>query len=545
MMKHLSILILFLLVIIVYGEEIEVFESTRTFSKTVNFGSSVPNPVVATVHIKKGGSLQYALILNSVGGNIYWNSLNASFGGGCNVGVESNNINSLPISGNSYIYNIAPSNPYTMHLGSSVYPTNDYTGSATCQLIYVACPDSRFCSVYTCPACNTTYCVSHDKHITANYTHGDTVHLHCTNSQELANEWVANCQGFCETCGKNYCKLCPHRCGDDVCPNLAGCNQVTCQLCGGVYCSKHNFHVCGNYTSMGENIGNDNISVQTTVTGEAQVAVNIVDNSQPTDLSGIESSLSQINGTVGNINNNVVGISANVVSIDSHLTQLNTYLPLQLSGMNNNIVETKESLDTAVLKLNDIDTTLTATNEGISAINTSVEGMSSDLQETIGTTNTKLQNIYDKLDNLDFNGDLNVDLGGLGGKIDSTNTKLDAILNGNGNLGLGSVGTASPSGGIGVEIEENTLTGNEIENITKITFIDAVKNKLLPPRLNVGNYDATFSFDIPTLYGEPLHLTLDMNDNKIQAVRQAVRVVSSLTMVIVFTFGIIRMIRQY
>ena len=525
--------------------EIRVLEDDISISNRANVGSATQSVLIETLHLKKGGSLQISITAQSLNCNDYFNDFEASINNYVSVEVQYNEKNNLPKRGQNLKWNMAAGNPFNLWVNSYMNPDYEYTAQISYGITFIACPNSEYCATYTCPVCDLTYCTMHERHITANYSHGDTIHYHCTNSQSLADEWVAGCQGVCNECGKVFCKLCPHRCGDDVCPNLAGCNQVTCPKCHGVYCSKHNYHVCGNYTSIGENTGTDNISVQTTITGEAQVSVNITDNSQPTDLSGVESSLSQIGASIGNSNNNVVGISANVVSIDSHLTQLNTYLPLQLSGMNNNIVETKESLDSAVLKLNDIDTTLTTTNEGLSAINTSVEGMSSDLQETIGTTNTKLQNIYDKLDNLDFDGDLNVDLGGLGGKIDSTNTKLDAILNGNGNLGLGSVGTASPSGGIGEEIEENTLTGNEIENITKITFIDAVKNKLLPPRLNVGNYDASFSFDIPTLYGEPLHLTLDMNDNKIQAVRQAVRVVSSLTMVIVFTFGIIRMIRQY
>ena len=540
-----SFLIILYTITFVFAEQIEVFETSRDFSKTVSFGKSTPSPVVATVHIKKAGSLQYAVSIDSVNNNPWWQSLDVSFGGGCYTDISSQDIGNLPVTGRSYVYNILPSNPYTLNLSSHVNPENDYYGTATCRLIYVACPSSSYCSKYKCPACDIEYCVTHDVHITANYTHGTTVHLHCTNSQTLANDWVAGCQGHCDECGQTYCKLCRHVCGDNVCPNLNGCNQVTCPECGGVYCQKHNFHICGKYTVLSENTGNDNISVQTTITGEAQVAVNITDNSQPTDLTNVESSLNQIAASLGTINNNVIDMSANVISIDSNLTQLNTYLPNQLSGMNTNILGVKESMDNAVIKLNDIDTNLNSTNSNLESINSNINEMSENLNDTINQSNTKLEKIYDKLDNLDFDGELNVDLGGLGGKIDSTNTKLDTIINGNGNLGLGSVGTASPASGVGSELVENELTGKEIENVQKVEYFTAIKNKLLPPRLEIGSYDACFSFDIPTVFGEPLHLTLDFNDEKLRAVRLAVRNFSSVLMILVFMFGILRMVRQY
>ncbi len=544
MKLYLPIIILF--ISFVFAEPIEVFESSRTFTKSVSFGSSTPSPYVATVHIKKAGSIQYEVSIDSVNNHPYWENLNLIWYGGCYASVNSNDINNLPRTGITNTFNMLAGSPQTMTLESYVYPQNNYSGTATCKIIYVACPASTYCSTYTCPACNTTYCVTHDTHITANYSHGSTVHLHCTNSQTLANEWVAGCQGHCDECGQTYCKLCSHRCGDDVCPNLAGCNQVTCQLCSGVYCSKHNFHVCGNYTTIGENIGNDNISVQTTITGEAQVSVNITDNSHPADLSNVESSLNQINTSIGNINNNVIGISSHVFSIDSAITSLNTYLPNQLQGMNANILDIKDSIDSNTSALND---TLESIDLGINSITTQnhndIDNLNTSIETMQSTLSSDLQSIGSKLDNLELDGDFNVNMQGVENKLTTTNTKLDAILNGNGNLGLGSVGTSSPSSGVGSIIVENGLTGGELENIQEVTFIDTIKRKLTPPQMNIGNFDASFSFNIPTLFGEPLHLSIDMNDERLNPVRHAVRGLSSVCMVVVFTLAVVRMIRQY
>lgn len=425
------------------------------------------------------------------------------------------------------------------------------------------CPNTDECSSNTCEYCHNQYCATHDQHLTGVWTHHEnanqpeTTHSFCTNDANLLAQWNAQREGTCPDCGKFICKLCPHSCADMPCPNGHYCVPTTCEICHGVYCSRHMLHLCQNYTEANNNTGNENINVQTTITGQAQVSVNITDNTQTLDLSSTNNILNQIENNTRNIDNNTKNLNSKLDSLKSSVDSQTTALSNKLDGVKSEIESQTSSLggkiDDARSALNDMASqNHQDLNSLLSSVHGDMTGMENNLTSeiggvtsAIGDTNSTLSEISGKLDNLSLDGDLNVDLGGLGGKIDSTNNKLDTIMNGNGNLGLGTVGTNPAIGGVASELTENTLTGGEIDNITKVTFVNSVKNKLLPPRLNVGNYDASFSFDIPTLFSDPLHLTINMMDEKLQTVRQAVRIVSSLCMVIVFTFGIIRMIRQY
>ena len=429
------------------------------------------------------------------------------------------------------------------------------------------CPNSEDCSTLTCEYCNTMYCSVHDVHCTGIYTHGEnanqpeTTHVHCTNNADLLSQWRSQIEGTCPDCGKFICKLCPHSCLDMPCPNGRYCVKETCSTCGGLYCSRHMMHICANFTEMSQNTGNDNFSVQTTITGQAVVHVNIQDNSTG---GGSNVDLSSTNSLLGQIESNTRPLSGKLDDLKAAINTQTSQLNNKLDGVNNSIQNQTTELSG---KMNDVKNSVNDVKDSVDDVKESIENQTTDLSNKLDSLETavsdmsiqnhgdldtwgsaidgKLGDIGEKLDNLELDGDLNVNLGGLEGKVESTNTKLDTIINGNGNLGLGSVGTASPATGVVSELVENELTGKEIDNVQKVEYFTAIKNKLLPPRLEIGSYDACFSFDIPTVFGEPLHLTLDFNDEKLRAVRLAVRSFSSVLMILVFMFGILRMIRQY
>ncbi len=430
--------------------------------------------------------------------------------------------------------------------------------SATGSVIFsvTECPNTDECSSATCEYCNNTYCSVHDQHCTGIYTHHEsanqpeTTHTFCTNDQALLQQWRSQVEGTCPDCGKFICKLCPHSCLDMPCPNGQYCQPTTCQICHGTYCGRHMVHLCQNYTEANNNTGNENINVQTTITGQAQVSVNITDNTRTVDMT-------QTNGLLSNIDNNTKNIDSKLDalkgSVDSQTTALSgkldgvkTSIDNQTSEIGGKLDGVKTSIDSQTDELSDkIGDVESAVGDLSSQNHSDLQTISGDitgLGSSIGQSNTLLGQIKDKMD--DF-GDVNVDMSGTNGILGQIKTGIDSITSGDGNIGLGGVGTAVPNSGVGSEIVENSLTGSEIENVQKVTFFDQIKTKLSPPSLDVSTFDTTWEFDIPTIFSEPWHFSVDLNDNRLSTVRQIVRALSSVTMVVVFTFGIVRMIRQY
>lgn len=429
------------------------------------------------------------------------------------------------------------------------------TGTITITEIY-QCPNTDVCASSTCEYCNNTYCSVHDQHCTGIYTHHEsanqpeTTHTFCTNDQALLQQWRSQVEGTCPDCGKFICKLCPHSCLDMPCPNGQYCQPTTCQICHGTYCGRHMLHLCQNYTEANNNTGNENINVQTTITGQAQVSVNITDNTRTVDMT-------QTNGLLSNIDNNTKNIDSKLDalkgSVDSQTTALSgkidgvkTSIDNQTNELGGKLDGVKTSIDNQTDELSDkIGDVETAVGDLSSQNHSDLQTLSGDitgLGSSIGQSNTLLGQIKDKMD--DF-GDVNVDMSGTNGILGQIKTGIDSITSGDGNIGLGGVGTAVPNSGVGSEIVENSLTGSEIENVQKVTFFDQIKTKLSPPSLDVSTFDTTWEFDIPTIFSEPWHFSVDLNDNRLSTVRQIVRALSSVTMVVVFTFGIVRMIRQY
>lgn len=309
-------------------------------------------------------------------------------------------------------------------------------------------------------------------------------------------------------------------------------------------------HLCQNYTEANNNTGNENINVQTTITGQAQVSVNITDNTRTVDMTQTNSLLSNIDNNTKNIDSKLDALKG---SVDSQTTALSgkldgvkTSIDNQTNELGGKLDGVKTSIDNQTDELSDkIGDVESAVGDLSSQNHSDMQTLSGDitgLGSSIGQSNTLLGQIKDKID--DF-GDVNVDMSGTNGILGQIKTGIDSITSGDGNIGLGGVGTAVPNSGVGSEIVENSLTGSEIENVQKVTFFDQIKTKLSPPSLDVSTFDTTWEFDIPTIFSEPWHFSVDLNDNRLSTVRQIVRALSSVTMVVVFTFGIVRMIRQY
>ncbi|MBR5077189.1 MAG: hypothetical protein IKX30_00450 [Victivallales bacterium] len=436
--------------------------------------------------------------------------------------------------------------------GSGELYTWGVTGTLTIQEVN-NCPNTSLCSSSTCEYCKNVFCAVHDQHHTGIYTHHEsanqpeTTHTFCTNDPNLLQQWRSQLEGTCPDCGKFICKLCPHSCLDMPCPNGQYCQPTTCQICHGTYCGRHMIHLCQNYTEANNHTGNENINVQTTITGQAQVSVNITDNTTTTDMS-------QTNSLLGNIDNNTQHLNTKLDAIKGSLDTQTTTLSNKLDGVKSEIQNQTSALsgkiDDAKSALNDMASqNHQDLNSLLSSIHGDMSGMENNLtseiggvSNAIGDTNSTLSEISGKLDDL---GDVNVDMSGTNGILGDIKTDIASITTGDGNLGLGGVGTAVPNRGVGSEIVQNTLTGSEIENVQKVTFFDQIKTKLSPPSLDISTFDTTWEFDIPTLFSEPMHFSVDLNDNRLSAVRQMVRALSSVTMVVTFTFGIVRMIRQY
>lgn len=430
--------------------------------------------------------------------------------------------------------------------------------SATGSVIFdiTECPNTDECSSSTCEYCHTTYCSVHDQHHTGIYTHHEsanqpeTTHTFCTNDPNLLQQWRSQLEGTCPDCGKFICKLCPHSCLDMPCPNGQYCQPTTCQICHGTYCGRHMIHLCQNYTEANNHTGNENINVQTTITGQAQVSVNITDNSSTLDLSQTNNLLSNIDNNTKNIDSKLDALKG---SVDSQTTALSGKLDGLKTSVDNQTTELSGKLDGVQTSIDSQTTELsgkigdveTAVGDMASQNHTDLQTISGDINglgSSIGQSNTLLGQIKDKMDDL---GDVNVDMSGTNGILGEIKTDIASITTGDGNLGLGGVGTAVPNSGVGSEIVQNTLTGSEIENVQKVTFFDQIKTKLSPPSLDISTFDTTWEFDIPTIFSEPMHFCVDLNDNRLSVVRQIVRALSSVAMVVTFTFGIVRMIRQY
>ena len=424
----------------------------------------------------------------------------------------------------------------SIHSSGELY-TWGVTGTLTIQEVN-NCPNTSLCSSSTCEYCKNVFCAVHDQHHTGIYTHHEsanqpeTTHTFCTNDPNLLQQWRSQLEGTCPDCGKFICKLCPHSCLDMPCPNGQYCQPTTCQICNGTYCGRHMLHLCQNYTEANNHTGNENINVQTTITGQAQVSVNITDNSSTLDLS-------QTNNLLLNIDNNTKNIDSKLDALKGSVDSQTTALSGKLDGLKTSVDNQTTELSG---KIGDVET---AVGDMASQNHTDLQTISGDitgLGSSIGQSNTILGQIKDKMDDL---GDVNVDMSGTNGILGDIRTDIASITTGDGNLGLGGVGTAVPNSGVGSEIVQNTLTGSEIENVQKVTFFDQIKTKLSPPSLDVSTFDTTWEFDIPTIFSEPMHFSVDLNDDRLSNVRQIVRALSSVTMVVVFTFGIVRMIRQY
>lgn len=196
--------------------------------------------------------------------------------------------------------------------------------------IYHQCPDTNFCAKGHCDFCDMDYCAVHKRHITRLLSHGFNLlpgappveHSHCSNSEALLDEWENNARiRTCPNCGQPFCPLCPHTCGEFTCPNTPHCVSATCPICGGTYCTVHSYHVCSNFHEAAEHVGNSLVSVQTSVSGQAIVNVDIAPGSVNFDTSPIVTSI--VNG-VASLQTSLSSVQSEIQGSNSRLDQLKT-----------------------------------------------------------------------------------------------------------------------------------------------------------------------------------------------------------------------------